>query len=137
MRIEQYDILLEALTEYNTQNASINYGNEVVRYAPTKPTYPLTIFDEIRNVADRNYNTRFDRVSDCGYRVDIFAQTKGKVNKQKIAREIAQQIDTFLSEKAGLRRVSFNTFSSVNDDALYQIIMVYEKPLHENRLKFI
>lgn len=136
MDITVYENILDGMKEYNNA-LSQNYGNTVVATAPNSPTYPLTVFDEIINVANRNYNGDFDRVSNLGYRADIFAKTKGNVTKQTIARKIAQEIDNYLSNYVGLRRVSYNVSELENDGSIYHIIITYEGTLHENRRNFI
>lgn len=136
MDIVVYDNILAGLKNYNDA-LSQNYGNTVVAFPPATPTYPLTVFDEIRNVGNRYYNTDFDRLSSMGYRADIYAKTKGNVTKQTIARKLAQDIDTFLTREIGLNRVSYNVSEIENDGSIYHIIITYEGTLHENRRKFI
>ncbi len=135
MDTKTYKILLSGLTDYNA-SLEKNYGNAVLPYPATTPTYPYTVFDEIRNVANANYNTCYDRVASVGYRVDVFAKTKGKVTKQDIAREIAQKVDKYLTG-VGLLRVSYNASELENDSSIYHIIITYSADLHENRRKFI
>ena len=135
MDILAYEYLYEGMKKYNEENGK-PHGNAVVGYAPKSPTYPLTVFDEIRNTANSAYNTCFDRVSSTGYSVRISAKKKGNVEKQTIAREIAQFIDRYLTS-FNLTRISYNSNPSVNDDSIYEIIMTYSGNLHENRRKFI
>lgn len=122
---------------YNEIHSEENYGNSVVDIPPQDPQYPLTVFDEIRNVAIQKWNTPFDKCTSNGYRVDIFAQDQGEISKRIIARQIAKIIDTYLTKNVGLNQISYNVMPSENDDSLYHIIMTYEKTLHENRAKFI
>lgn len=135
MDILAYEYLKEGMKKYNEKNGK-PYGNAIVGYAPKDPTYPLTIFGEIRNTANASYNTCFDRVASTGYSVRINAKTKGKVDKRTIAREIAQFIDRYLSS-FNLTRISYNENPSINDDSIYEIILTYSGNLHENRRKFI
>lgn len=135
MDILAYDYMLQGLKDYNA-TIEQNYGNVVIATAPTNPTYPLTIFDEIRNVSNVNYNSSYDRVASVGYRADIYAKTKGSVSKQIIARKIAQEVDRYLTN-VGLTRVSFNVSELENDSSIYHIIITYSGNLHENRRKLI
>lgn len=135
MDILAYEYMLQGLKDYNA-TIEQNYGNVVVATPPTNPTYPLTIFDEIRNVANPRYNSCYERVSSVGYRADIYAKTKGSVSKQIIARRIAQEVDRYLTN-VGLTRVSFNVSELENDSSIYHIIMTYSGNLHENRRKLI
>lgn len=135
MDILTYEYLLNGVKEYNTQIEQ-NYGNVVVATPPNNPTYPLTVFDEIRNVANANYNSCYERLSSVGYRVDIYAKTKGNVSKQIIARRIAQEVDEYLTN-VGLTRVSFNVSELENDSSIYHIIMTYSGNLQENKRRFI
>lgn len=134
MDILAYGYVYQGLKDYN--DSQKNNGNTIVKTPPTNPTYPLTIFTEIRNVANPTYNSCFDRVSSVGYKVDIFAKTKGNKTKDTIAREIAQLVDKYLSG-IGLLRISFNISELVNDSSIYHIIMTYSGNLHENRRNFI
>ncbi len=135
MDILAYEYMLQGLKDYNS-TIEQNYGNVVVATPPTNPTFPLTVFDEIRNVANPNYNGCFERVSSVGYRADIYAKTKGSVSKQIIARRIAQEVDNYLTN-VGLTRVSFNISELENDNSIYHIIMTYSGNLQEFRRKFI
>ena len=135
MDILAYEYMFEGLKDYNS-TIEQNYGNVVVGTPPSNPTYPLTVFDEIRNVANPNYNGCFERVASVGYRADIFAKTKGSVKKQIIARRIAQEVDRYLTN-VGLTRVSFNVSELENDNSIYRIIMTYSGNLQEFRRKLI
>lgn len=136
MDIVVYDDILNGLKEYN-RNLAQNYGNNIVGIAPIKPTYPLTVFDEIRNQANAAYNTPYDKVSSLGYRVDIFAKTKGNITKQSIARKLAKDIDNFLTNHVGLLQVSWNINELENDSSIYKITLTYSANLHENRRTII
>lgn len=136
MDILTYELLKDGMIEYNEKYGK-PYGNVVVGKAPKNPTYPLTIFNEIRNVANGFYNTCFDQVGSLGYSIKIEAKNKGtKVENQTIAREVAQFINRYI-EAFKLLRISYNENTSVNDDSIYEIIMTYSGNLHENRRKFI
>lgn len=135
MDILAYEYLKEGLKDFNEKSGK-PYGNAIVPYATANSTYPLTVFDEIRNVANPSYNTCYDRVASTGYSVRIYAKTKGKITKQQIAREIAQMVDVYLTN-CGLLRISYNANESINDNSIYEIIMTYSGNLHENRRKFI
>ena len=135
MDILAYEYMLQGLKDYNA-TIEQNYGNVVVATPPNNPTYPLTVFDEIRNVANPNYNSCYERVASVGYRADVYAKTKGSVSKQIIARRIAQEVDRYLTN-VGLTRVSFNVSELENDSSIYHIIISYSGNLHENRRNLI
>lgn len=135
MDIQFYEKILNGLIDYNS-SVEQNYGNSIVSYPPIKPTYPLTIFEEIRNVSNSAYNGCFDKVASVGYRVDIYAKTKGNITKHTIARKIAQIVDKYLSN-IGLIRISFNVSELENDSSIFHIIMTYSGNLHENRNNLI
>lgn len=135
MDIKAYEYMFNGLTEYNNSVAQ-NYGNVIVKYPTTDTTYPHTIFTEIRNTANPNYNGCFERVANVGYRVDIYAKTKGNVPKSSIAREIALIVDKYLTN-IGLTRVSFNAIELENKASIYHIIMTYSGNLYENKRKLI
>ena len=135
MDILAYNDLYDGLVDMNDKSGKPR-GNVIVHYPTANPTYPYTVFDEIRNVANASYNTAFDRVASTGYVARIYAKTKGKVDKQTIAREVAQMVDKYLTY-CGLLRISYNANESVNDNSIYEIIMTYSGNLHENRRRFI
>lgn len=134
MDILAYEYLKEGLEEYNN-NLGKPRGNVIVPYPTANTTYPHTVFQEIRNVGT-NLNSNFDRIGSMGYVARIYAKTKGKVDKQTIAREIAQMVDNYMRHFK-LTRISYNANESVNDNSIYEIIMTYSGNLHENRRKFI
>lgn len=136
MDIQAYSDILNGLKEYNSK-LDKNYGNVVLAYPSTNPTYPYTIFDEIRNVANRDYNTPYDKVASVGYRADIYAKTKGNVSKQDIARFIAKEVDNYLTNYVGLLQVSYNVSELENDSSIYHIILTYSGNLYENRRRMI
>lgn len=133
MDIVLYDKLLQGLKEYNA-TVEKNYGNVVVRYPTTDTTYPHTVFQEIRNVANPNFNSCYGRVSNVGYRVDIYSKTKGNKTKDEIARNVAKIVDDYLTT-CGLTRVSFNISDLENDSSIFHIIITYTGQLNEYRRK--
>ena len=135
MDIKAYEYILQGLKDYN-EMAQSPYGNVIVEYPTKNTTYPHTIFDEIRNVANPNYNTRFERVASVGYSVRIYAKTKGSVNKKTIAREVAQVVDEYLTA-IGLNRVSYNSSDNEEGGAIYCVVMTYSGNLNENRRNLI
>ena len=135
MDILTYEYLLQGLKDHNA-SAEKNYGNQILRLAPTKPDYPLTILREIRN-SPTNFNTCYERVSSVGYRADIYAQNKGKITRDIVARTIAQIVDEYLSG-VGLTRISKNENELIDEQgAFYHIILTYSGNLQENRFRFI
>ena len=140
MDILAYDYLLEGLKQFNTK-IDQNYGNIVYSETPMASknktiAYPITVFEENNNTANRNYNSNFERVANVSYVVNIYAKTKGSVTKKTIARKIAKEIDSYLTN-IGLVRVGFMPDGLVNDGSLHRIIMTYSGTLHENRRNFI
>ena len=135
MDIHAFEQLFTAYKEYNNDLAD-NYGNEIVDLPPINPEFPLTIFSEIRNVANAQYHSCYERVASVGYRVDIYAKDKGKFSRLQIAREIAEQADTFFT-LCGLNRVSFNGNALSDEGGTYHIIMTYSGNLEEYRRRFI
>ena len=134
MDILAYEYLKQGLTEYNEFSGNPR-GNVIVPFATKDTTYPHTVFSEIRNVGTSR-NSDFERVASVGYAVRIYAKTKGKVDKQTIAREIAQMVDNYMRH-FNLSRISYNANESINDNSIYEIIMTYSGNLHENRRNFI
>lgn len=131
MDILAYEHLKQGLRNYN-EMVGKPHGNVIVSYPTENSTYPLTVFDEIRNID----NLVAEQVSSVGYRVDIYAKTKGSVDKQTIAREIAYQVNKYLTS-IKLKRISYNANPQENDNSLYHIIMTYSGNLYEIKRKFI
>lgn len=137
MIITVYDEIFEALKEYN-DTLEENYGNVIVGTAPSDPTYPLTVFDEISNAPSRRTNIKpLDRVDGLGYELNIYAKTMGEVLKQTIARAIAKQLDDFLTVEIGLTQLSMNPVPNVNDSSIYRINIRYSAKYYENRAKIL
>lgn len=137
MIITKYDEIFNRLTEYNSNNAAINFGNVIVPYATQNPTYPYTVVDEISNIPYNRYELGKDEMSSVIYKVDIYAKTIGANTKQNICRVIADQLDEFLRRTVGLKRTSFNVIPLENDASIYHITMVYSGTIHNYRNKFI
>lgn len=131
MDIQIYEDIFDGLKEYNDKLLN-NYGNIIVPF-PSTSKYPNTVFKEIRNVANSRYNTRYDKVSSIGYRVDIYAKTKGSIDKQTIARQLMKYIDDYLTYTVGLLQVSYNAIDLENDASIYQITLTYSAYFYENR----
>ena len=141
MDILAYDYILEGLKQFNTK-IDQNYGNVIYSEPPTfgknkTISYPITIFEENTNTANAQYNSCHDKVSSLSYVVDIYAKSKGNITKKTIARKIAKEIDTYLTEYVGLVRVGFMSDGLLGDGSLHRIVMTYSGNLHENRRKFI
>lgn len=135
MDIQVYEDIYESLEVYLEKDNE--FENTLVHYPTTDTSYPFTVFEEIRNVANSRYNTCFNRLSSVGYKVEIYAKDIGKFDKQTIARKIAKQVDDFLTNYVGLTRVTYLPDNLVNDASQYRITMTYNGTLFENRRKFI
>lgn len=141
MDILAYDYLLEGLKQFNTKIEE-NYGNKVYSEPPETGknkaiSFPITVFEEIGNIGNINYNTCRERLSNVSFSLNIFAKTKGNINKKTIARHLAQKFDEYLSDYVGLHRVGFVPDGYMEDGAIHRIIITYSGTLHENRRKFI
>ena len=130
MDIWAYEELLKGIRKYNEMIGKPR-GNVIVKYPTTDTTYPHTVFNEIRNVD--NYANQ--RVASVGYRIRVCAKTKGNVDKETIAREIAEKMDRFLTSKK-VRRISYNGDPQINDSSIYQIDITYSGNLDEFRRIF-
>lgn len=137
MDIKANKELYYSLKEYNKQ-LNNNYGNVILDAAPIeKKVYPYTIFRTIRDVSNKNYNSCFGKISEKGYKIDIYAQNKGtKHTKETIAENIAEQLDEFMSF-IGLNRVSYNSIDFENEGTTLHLILTYSGNLDEYRRKFI
>ena len=129
--------LCYSLSEYNKKLKN-NYGNVILETAPIeKKVYPYTVFKTVRDTTNKNQNSCYGKVSQKGYRIDIYAQNKGtKYSKETIADTIAEQIDDFMSF-VGLERTSFNSIDFENEGTTLHLIITYSGNLDEYRRKFI
>ena len=135
MDIQVYEDILQGLKDYN-EKIGKPYNNVIVRYPTSETTYPHCVFREITNLTDPKYKGRFDKVATLGYYLEIFAKQKNKTPKDKIAREIAQKLNTYLTEVVGLNQMGFNVAPQINENSICRIIVTYTVQLHENRQRF-
>lgn len=137
MDTQVYSGIYQGLGNYLTQNASKCHNAKLVHFPATTPTYPYVIFDEIRNVQGRlSFGDNPDNISNLGYRVNIYAKTKGSKSKLDIARDVAQYVDNYCTN-IGLRRVGYGQDPRVADSELYGVIMTYNANLYDNRKQII
>ncbi len=136
MDINLYEAIYRDMVTFNS-NIAENYGNVVKKTSPMSPTYPLTTIEEIRNVVNPLYNSYFDRISSIGYRINIYAKTKGDVHNQTIARALAKEFDNYMTNYVGLTQTSWNVIPLENDASIYTITIVYTGNIHENRIKIL
>lgn len=138
MIIKMYDNLFQALKKYNDALPE-NYGNIIYDVPPRLPEslntiFPLTIFQETNNISNSRFMAQGERVSTVGYSLNIYATNKGQILNQKIARELAEQLDNFLTS-CGLSSVSYN--ANLIDENVYCIIITYYGNLYENKIQLI
>lgn len=137
MDIGIYDGIYQGLSDYLTANASNCYNVKLVHFPATTPTYPYVIFDEIRNIQGKlSFGDIPDNSSNLGYRVNIYAKTKGSKSKLDIARTVAQYVDNYCTN-IGLKRVSYGQDPRIADSELYGVIMTYNANLYDNRKKIV
>lgn len=135
MDIQVYEDILQGLKEYN-EKIGKPYNNAVVRYPTSDSTYPHAVFRETNNLASPTYNGRFDRISTLGYALTVYAKEKNKTPKDKIAREVAQGLNAYLTEVVGLTQIGYNYIPQINDNAVCAVVITYTAQLHENRQRF-
>ena len=135
MDILFYDILKQELTEYN-EKIERPYGNVIVPFATSKTTYPHTVFKEIRNTTNTQFDSPHDRVANVGYRIDVYAKTQNEIDKEAIARQVAKAMNDFFDFKR-LPRVSFNVSFEGQNQCICHIVMMYNGNLSEFRRRFI
>ena len=135
MDILFYEILKQELIEYNNSYDK-PYGNEIVPFATSNTTYPHTVFKEIRNTTNTQFDTPHDRVANVGYRIDVYAKTQNSIDKETIARQVAKLVDGFFTMKR-VPRVSFNVTFEGQNQSICHIMMTYNSNLSEFRRRFI
>lgn len=135
MDIQVYENILQGLKDHN-KSIGAPHGNAVVRYPTAESTYPHAYFRETTNLADPVYNGRFDRVSTLGYSLTVYAKQKNKIPKDIIAREVAQELNSYLTEVVGLKQIGYNYLPQVNDNSICAVVITYTVQLHENRQRF-
>ena len=136
MDIQLYNDILDGLKKWNTAQGA-PFGNSVAPMQTTDTKYPLSVFAEINNTANRQFNTCYDRLATLGYRLTVFAKDYRKdgvkVDKQSVARQVAQTMNEFLTDVVGLHQIGFSARPLLNDNSIFQIDLTYAADLHENR----
>ena len=134
MDIQIYENIYNGLKSYMEENTSGLYGASIVHYPTASPTYPYVVFEEIRNQPNgHSYGEIPDVVANLGYRVRIFAKTKGSVSKMTIARSIAAAVNSFLTNYVGLKQVSFNPDPFAAEGEVYGVVTMYNTNYYENK----
>lgn len=138
MQTELYDDIKKGLQEhFASLTLSKSYKPSVVGIEPSSPTYPLIIIDEADNTPYQNMDNFRQTVASVSYKVDIYAETKGSITKQQIARTIMKHCDGFC-RCAGLKQVSMNTFPNEGTNGkLYHIVLMYSARFFENKQYFV
>ena len=138
MEIELYEKIKNGLQDHiKSLNLSKSYNPSVVGFAPSEPKYPLVIIDEVNDAPHLNMVSFRQIVSDKSYRVDIYAETKGSISKQEIARTLMKHCNDYLT-CIGLKQVSMNTFANDGTNGkLYHIVLMYSARYFENKQYFV
>lgn len=134
MDIQIYENIYNGLESYMDANPSGLYSANLVHFPSASPSYPLVVFEEIRNQPSaHSYGEIQDIVANLGYRVRIYAKTKGSVSKMTIARSIAAAVDNFLTHYVGLKQISFNPDPNAADGEVYGLVVMYNTNYYENK----
>ena len=136
MDIQVYEDILQGLKDYN-EKLGKPYGNAVVRYPTGNTTYPHSVFRETTNLTNQVYSTRLDRIATLGYSLMVYAKQKDKMPKDRVAREVAKELNTYLTEVVGLKQVGYNYVPQINDNSICAVAITYTAQLHENRQRFL
>ena len=138
MEIELYEKIKKGLQDHiKSLDLSKSYNPSVVGFAPSEPKYSLVIIDEVNNSPYLNMSSFRQIVSDKSYRVDIYAETKGSISKQEIARTLMKHCNDYLTY-IGLKQVSMNTFANDGTNGkLYHIVLMYSARYFENKQYFV
>jgi hypothetical protein len=71
------------------------------------------------------------------YRVDIYAEDKGSLSKQMLARKLMKVCDEYLTHM-GLKQISMNAFQNDGvNGKLYHIVLMYSGRYFENKQYFV
>lgn len=136
MDIQVYEDILQGLKDYN-EKVGKPYNNAVVRYPTAETTYPHCVFKETTNLESPVYSGRFDRVATLGYSLMVYAKQKNKTPKDRVAREVAKELNSYLTEVVGLKQVGYNYVPQINDNSICAVVITYTAQLHENRQRFL
>lgn len=138
MDINLYDMIKKGLKDYFSKlNLSKPYDVTIVGYEPSEPKYPLIVIDEVDNTPYENIQHYMQTVSSVSYKIDIYAETKGNIAKQTIARALMKYCDNYL-KCINLKQVSMNTFPNEGiNGKLYHIVLMYSNRFFENKQYFI
>lgn len=123
---------LESLEYVNSFRKRKKY-DFVVGFAPSEPTYPYVKIQEPRNVPVDGFRGKLEKISNLGYKVDIYAKTIKPESKQDIARNIMKLCNDYLT-CIGLKLVSYNEVENDGlEGDLYHIILMFNANYWENR----
>jgi len=138
MNNEIFDAIYNGLSAFLTENNKSCYSAKICSMPPANPTYPLVMFDEVRNVkSGHSFGEIPDKVSSLGYQADIYGKAKGTSNRRTVARAVATVVDSYLSDFVGLHRMSFNVTPVEAGGELYRITIMYDKKIYENKKSLI
>lgn len=138
MQTELYEEIKKGLQDhFASLELSKSYKPSVVGFEPSSPTYPLIIIDEVDNTPYQNMSHYRQTVASVSYKVDIYAETKGSITKQQIARTLMKHCDNYF-RCINLKQVSMNPFPNDGTNGkLYHIVLMYSARFFENKQYFV
>lgn len=138
MQTELYEEIKKGVQNYFASvPLTKSYKPSIVGFAPSSPTYPLIVIDEVDNTPYQHMTHARQTVASVSYKIDIYAETKGNISKQQIARTLMKHCDDYC-KNIGLTQVSMNAFANDGTNGkLYHIILMYSARFFENKQYFV
>lgn len=103
-------------------------------YSDEKPVFPMVIVDEVVNDTFQSIHGK-EIYSNIGYRIECYGKDTayGEVihTKTDIALELGMNVDTFMQEQMGFRRVGSPVMiPSVDDSSVVRYVLTYSGLIH-------
>lgn len=139
MDINVYPEIKQGLKDYLESQDYVNSFRKKKKYdfvvgvAPFEPVYPYVKIQEPRNIPLSGYTGKLEKVSNLGYKVDVYAKANRPESKQDVARNIMKLCNDYLT-CLGLSLVSYNEVENDGlEGDLYHIILMFNANYWENR----
>lgn len=125
------DITNEILTDLKT---TITDAKVLSSYQPTTTSFPVIVCEETDNVSDDNTKDS-SGFTHCKITLNIEIYTNGP-NRMSKAKTLRVVVDSILSDKYGLSRISQRPIPNFNDSDIYRYQISYVGSVDKNKKIF-
>ena len=125
------DITNEILTDLKT---TITDAKVLSSYQPTTTSFPVIVCEETDNVSDDNTKDS-SGFTHCKITLSVEIYTNGP-NRMSNAKTLRGAVDSILSDKYGLSRISQRPIPNFNDSDIYRYQISYVGSVDKNKKIF-